>query len=118
MPRFHAAFSLGTVLGAASVRCAGRARRTHVRSPAGVVGRRLVVVRLPPGVLPVDERRTRSTTTAAGGLQAWREPRTLLIGLMVLVLAVTEGAPTTGSRGPVDGTRCEDWAGVPSSASS
>jgi MFS family permease len=98
MPRFHAAFSLGTVAGAAIgslVTLLGVGIAWHV----GVVG--VVVAGL--GILSVqrflpvasaDEDKPRGST-----LRAWTEPRTLVIGVMVLAMALTEGV-------------ANDWLGV------
>ncbi len=90
MPRFHAAFSLGTVVGA----LAGAAAAALDVSLAMqlVITAGLVVTALAAAVrsflpvdAPVEER------TSSGVAQAWREPRTLLIGVMVLAFAFTEG---------------------------
>jgi fucose permease len=92
MPRFHAAWSLGTVagagLGAAAARL-GVPIAVHLAVMAAIVaGGTLVAVR---SFLP-DERAAAERTAKGGGLlAAWREPRTILIGLLVLVMAFTEG---------------------------
>ena len=55
----------------------------------GVVLLAIVVVwRTSPSFLPVAERHEETASSAA---RAWLEPRTLLIGVMVLALAMTEG---------------------------
>ncbi|MET7822908.1 MFS transporter [Micromonospora zamorensis] len=99
MPRFHAAWSLGSVAGAA---LGAGAARFDVSVGAHLVGVAVVVLIgtalaartfLPLGgdhagdpadATPAARRRAQ--------LAAWREPRTLLIGLFVLVAAFTEGA--------------------------
>ncbi len=98
MPRFHASFSLGTVAGAAIgslVTLLGVGIGWHV----GIVG--VLVAGL--GILSVqrflpvasaDADKPRGST-----LRAWTEPRTLVIGLMVLAMALTEGV-------------ANDWLGV------
>ncbi|MBE1491703.1 MFS transporter [Plantactinospora soyae] len=96
MPRFHAAWSLGTVVGA--IAGAGSARvglsvGVHLcLAAAAMLAGTLVAVRsfLPAPTVPPTGA---GSTPARGGgaLAAWREPRTLLIGLLVLVLAFTEG---------------------------
>jgi len=139
MPRFHAAWSIGTVtgaaLGAASSR-AGLPIAAHLTLVAGVVlVGTLIAVRsyLPAGrgpidtsaqlpipavaqaggndpdatpkeagpndILPKQARAAKNGGRAAGGssgrsgaLAAWLEPRTLLIGLLVLTVAFTEGS--------------------------
>jgi MFS family permease len=103
MPRFHAGFSLGTVAGGlvgALVTFAGIGVVWHVGISgvlAGVLG--AVSVRgFLPGAQPAqsrEEQRTRSRHP----LQAWAEPRTLAIGVLVLAMALTEGV-------------ANDWLGV------
>jgi fucose permease len=91
MPRFHAGFSLGTVSGAgvgalaASLDVPVHVQLVGTAVLVGVV--MLVAVRrfLPLGVGSESQRK------ASGALAAWREPRTLLIGLIVLGFAFTEG---------------------------
>jgi len=89
MPRFHAGFSGGTVVGALL-----GALLIELHVPAfvhlvGIVLLAIVVVwRTSPSFLPVAERHEE---TAASAARAWLEPRTLLIGVMVLALAMTEG---------------------------
>ncbi len=95
MSRFHAGFSVGTVAGA----LAG-AVMIALRVPVGV---HLTVVALIAGtVVPLAARSFGPDTEAeahaepAGPvvrspLAAWREPRTLLIGVFVLAFAFTEG---------------------------
>ena len=89
MPRFHAGFSGGTVVGAL-----GGALLIELDVPAvahlvGVVLIAIVLVwRSSPSFLPVVERHDETASSAA---RAWLEPRTLLIGVMVLALAMTEG---------------------------
>jgi len=96
LPRFHAAWSLGTVTGAGIG--AGAARLdvpVGVHLPAlaaGVLVGTLLGVRafLPAPVEadgPADPAARRRALLAT-----WREPRTLLIGLLVLVMAFTEGS--------------------------
>jgi MFS family permease len=89
MPRFHAGFSGGTVVGAllgALLIELGVPALVHL--VAVVVLAIVLVWRSSPSFLPVAERHEESATSAA---RAWLEPRTLLIGVMVLALAMTEG---------------------------
>src|SRR5215211_1139769 len=83
MPRFHAGFSVGTVAGA-------------------LMGAGMVALHVPlavRGFLPDDVEQDKAEDSAEPGrrgprwkaLQAWREPRTLLIGLFVLAFAFAEG---------------------------
>ena len=92
MPRLHAAFSIGTVTGAG---IGAATAATGVPLAAQVIG----VVVLVPVVMTVAVRgflpSIPAPTAAEGGsgaLAAWREPRTLLIGLLVLGFAFTEGS--------------------------
>ncbi|MFG3684639.1 MFS transporter [Micromonospora sp. NPDC047740] len=96
MPRFHAAWSLGSVAGAGIG--AGAAR---LGVPVGVHLPALAVVVLVGALLgaraflpaPVEAEGTADPAARRRALLAtWREPRTLLIGLLVLVMAFTEGS--------------------------
>lgn len=118
MPRFHAAWSLGTVVGAlagAGVTRIGLSVALHLLGAAaiGLAGTLVAVRRFLPdapsgavgpsaaGETPDDRpdpardagdaRNGRGRPRGGGVLAAWREPRTLLIGALVLVLAFTEG---------------------------
>ena len=106
MPRFHAGFSLGTVagaLGGAAMVALGVSVTAHLAIAGLIVG----------VAVPVSARRFLADTanladpgtptgaagpgefeapTARGSLLAWRESRTLLIGLFVLAFAFAEGA--------------------------
>lgn len=100
MPRFHAGWSLGSVAGAGLGAAAARldvAVGTHLCAVALVVLTGTVLATRtylpmsahdpdgdPADATPAGRRRAQ--------LAAWREPRTLLIGLFVLVAAFTEGA--------------------------
>lgn len=124
MPRFHAGFSFGTMAGAgvgALAALGGVPVQWHlavavaasllavlwcVRSflPAGAV--RAQAGTAASGRGPGDDAAGEDPATAvhgAGGahsaLAAWKEPRTLLIGLVVLAAALTEGA-------------ANDWVGL------
>ena len=91
MPRFHAGFSVGTVLGAAvsaAAAAAGVPVSVQLYLTAGltaavmtwVVRRFLPYQPLPPGEAhPMNVR------------QAWREPRTILVGLIMLGFGFAEG---------------------------
>lgn len=91
MPRFHAGFSLGTVGGALlGAGCAA----VGIGAPTQFVG---TAVLLTGGVLLAVRAFLPVVTEDADGAQrsgtltAWREPRTLLVGLLVLAFAFTEG---------------------------
>lgn len=101
MSRFHAGFSLGTVagalLGAAMV-------AFDVSVLAHLVGVAVVIAAVVPlsvaGFLAAEPQvEHHEDSEQRHPLQAWTEPRTLLIGLLVLAAAFTEG---TGN----------DWLGV------
>ena len=106
MPRLHAAFSLGTV-GGALVGAAMVALTVAV--PVHLVAVALLAVTIVPrqvrAFLPEEPEDTASQA-AAGSAEpgrtfwtAWREPRTLLVGLVVLTFALAEGVGN-------------DWIGV------
>ena len=94
MPRFHAGFSLGTMLGAAVGALAAHLDAPLLLHlglvlPAGYVllliaSRWFLPVEIEDGA---DEDASRVPVT-----RAWTERRTLLIGLVVLAAALTEGA--------------------------
>ncbi|WP_129669735.1 MFS transporter [Phytoactinopolyspora endophytica] len=95
MPRFHAAFSLGTVMGAGL-----GAGMTWLEVPVpihlGVVGGGVVLVTVlsTRHFLPRQTENEDDETHSRGTIsvwRAWREPRTLLIGLLVLSFALIEG---------------------------
>ncbi len=89
MPRFHAGFSGGTVVGALLGVLAIELSLPAVVHLVAVVVLALVLVwRTSPAFLPVPETHEEHRTSAA---RAWLEPRTLMIGVMVLALAMTEG---------------------------
>lgn len=112
MPAFHAAFSLGTVVGAAvgaAAAALGLAVAVHLGLVAAVVavGPWLAVRRF----LPADAEEESSPT--AGSFRAWREPRTLALGVMVLAMALTEGVANDWlAVALVDGHGVEPWVGA------
>ncbi len=93
MSRFHAGFSLGTVAGALGG--AGMVA-LHVPVTAHLLGvAALVAVVVPWGArdfVPDLEEEHLEALTDRDALDAWREPRTLLIGVFVLTAAFAEGA--------------------------
>ena len=97
MPRFHAGFSLGTVVGAlvgAGAIVLGVPVTAHLVAVAVVVA--VAVPASVRGFLP-DTVEPAAPATAQGGpartsvFRRWREPRTLLIGVFVLAFAFAEG---------------------------
>ncbi len=94
MPRFHAAWSLGSVAGAGTGALAARLDiplAVQLTATAVVIlGVVLAAVPYFTPIAPVAKRGRGANRRRA--LAAWREPRTLLIGLMVLSAALVEGA--------------------------
>jgi predicted MFS family arabinose efflux permease len=93
LPRFHAGWSIGTVAGAGI-------GAIMVALGVPVTAHLLAVTVVVAAVVPVAARRflPGTHTPAPGGrsarrrqLASWTEPRTLLIGLFVLCMALTEG---------------------------
>lgn len=98
MPWFHASWSLGTVVGAglgAAAAFAGLDPVWHL-SAVGIiliVVTQVVVRFLPEQVPQFDEHGVEAPELTFGQRMAiWLEPRTLLIGLIVLGMAFTEGS--------------------------
>jgi MFS family permease len=117
MPRFHAAFSGGTVISALL-----GAGLSWAEVPVGLhlVGATVIIAAVSwrattaflPRRLEADPA-SEDTTGAAGVLWAWREPRTILIGVLVLIAAFTEGTANDWlSVAMVDGYDLPPWAGV------
>ncbi|PFG34089.1 MFS transporter [Sanguibacter antarcticus] len=111
MPRFHASFSFGTMAGAAVGALASRVDLSLLVHMASAAGISLVLVLVAVRFLLPDRDEAATGATAGGALSvdgtaggaslapakhnpfgAWREPRTLLLGLVVLAAALTEGA--------------------------
>jgi MFS family permease len=91
MPRFHAGFSLGTVLGAglsAAAAAAGVPVVAQLLATAALTA--VVMVRTVRRFLPW-ERPPAGARSATSVGQAWREPRTIGIGLVMLGFGFTEG---------------------------
>ena len=91
MPRFHAGFSVGTVAGAlvgAAAAAVGVAVQVQL-ALTGVVSLVAVGVCL-RAFLPVEDAAV-DAPAALRVSQAWREPRTLLVGVLVLCFAFVEG---------------------------
>ena len=90
MPRFHAGFSLGTVAGAGlGAAAAYRGLGVGLQLVGTAVLTVVVAAWALRAFLPAQEHRE-----AAGSVRladAWREPRTLLLGLLVLCAAFAEG---------------------------
>jgi MFS family permease len=98
MPRFHAGFSVGTVagaLGGVAMVALGVSVTAHLAivGLAVAIGVPLAVKRFLGDQSATDGPRSADSDarTARGSLRAWRERRTLLIGVFVLALAFAEG---------------------------
>jgi predicted MFS family arabinose efflux permease len=91
MPRFHAGFSAGTVTGAL---LGAASARVGIDLAYQLIGTALLVVAIAPlatrWFLPVPEEDPHAEPKPSA-LVAWREPRTLLIGCVVLSFALAEG---------------------------
>ncbi len=124
MPRFHAGFSAGTVLAAGLAAGAAAAHlpvQVHIPVAVGLSFAGVVVALrwfLPAG-RHTPEPAADGTAAPAGPsvFAAWLEPRTLLIGLVVLAAALTEGAGNDWlSLAVVDGFHQDDAVGAMSFA--
>ena len=92
MPRFHAAWSVGTVIGAAFGTVAARFGlpvEAHLGLVALAVGFGTTAAAR-NFLLPVPDE-DRPAEPGVTVRRAWREPRTILIGLFVFIMAFTEG---------------------------
>jgi MFS family permease len=95
MPMFHAGFSVGTMLGAgvgALTEQLGVPVGVHLTAMGvAIVAADLYVIRF---LQPAEEPRAAGSNEAAGWrsrLTAWKDPRVLLIGLIILGMGFTEG---------------------------
>ena len=118
MPLFHAAFSLGTVLGAALgsvLELAGVPVAVHFIG-VGLLALAVnaVLVRfLQPAEEPVDASAEQAHSTWRDRLSVWRDPRVLLIGLIVLGMAFAEGSANDWlSLAMVDGHGLDNAGGA------
>jgi len=100
MSRFHAAFSLGTVIGAL---LGTTMIALHVSVTVNLLLIALLMAVAMPlstrGFLPAGSQAHDEPSKKVHPLKAWMEPRTLLIGLFVLTMAFAEGT-------------ANDWIGV------
>ncbi|MCM4083667.1 MFS transporter [Paractinoplanes hotanensis] len=113
MPRFHAGFSLGTVVGAAFSAVAAAAglpiwAQLYITAAlAAAVTAPTVRHFLPYHPLPAGQKPAMSVR------RAWREPRTVLIGLVMLGFGFTEGTANDWlAIGLVDGYGAGDTVGA------
>jgi fucose permease len=110
MPRFHAGFSLGTIVGAGigvAVTAVSAPMLLHL-GLLGVAGL-AVTLRGTRAFLPAGDH---AEADGASGT-AWLEPRTLAVGLMILCFAVAEGSANDWlSLALIDGYEVDHWVGV------
>lgn len=96
MPVFHAFFSFGTMLGAglgALAEAVGVPIAVHLGVIAAVmVGSILVAIRFVPRDTGAEAEHAEESTTWRERLAIWRDPRTLLVGVVVLAAAFAEGS--------------------------
>jgi MFS family permease len=120
MPRFHAGFSLGAVAGAvlgALAAAAGIPAPWHIITAVTVAlaaALWLTGYYLPDGEMTAtDDPGPEGAGGRSRALAAWTEPRTLLIGLMVLAAALTEGSANDWlALAVVDGFTTSDAVGA------
>jgi predicted MFS family arabinose efflux permease len=113
MPRFHAGFSLGTV-GGAGISAAAAAAGVSVSAQllgTAILGAAVMIVtvrRFLPHTATTEEERSNGRVR-----DAWREPRTLLIGVIMLGFGFTEGAANDWlAIGLVDGYQASETVGA------
>ncbi len=115
MPKFHAAFSGGAFVGAmigAGLSAAGVSLSLHL---VGIVVVAVVLVTLVPRAFLPDSAPPEHTEAAPrpSSFGAWKEGRTLLIGVVVLGAALTEGAANDWvAKATVDGLGTSETAGA------
>jgi len=110
MPRFHAAWSIGGISGAA-IGVPMAAASVPMPVHLGLVGGLAVVLSLrgTRSFLPAEEEVAAPSSSGS----AWLEPRTLAIGVMVLAFTVAEGAANDWlSLALIDGYDVAHWVGV------
>ena len=122
MPRYHAGFSLGTVVAAAlSALLAAVHVPIGVHLPVVLALSFVVLLWSIAGFLPRAEEPHRAPVGeggvvhrgARGALAAWTDGRTLLVGLVVLAAALTEGSANDWvSLSVVDGWKTPDALGA------
>jgi fucose permease len=109
MPRFHAAWSGGSILGAilgVPVNALDLPLVVHLGAVGGLSA--AAAWWAATGFLPAHPDHS-----GPSGFSAWREPRTLAIGLMVLAFALTEGVANDWlALALIDGYGAPDWLGV------
>ena len=112
MPRFHAGWSVGSIVGAGvgvAMAAADVPLALHVGG-VGVLALALVVPGVRAFLPPAPEQ---ADPDAAPPGSAWLEPRTLAVGLMVLAFALVEGSANDWlAVALIDGYDARRWVGV------
>lgn len=115
MPRFHAAFSAGTVISAligSAMSRAGVGLTVHFAG-AAVVTVALAWWAIPHFLPHSSEQPAAARAARQRHRSAWLEPRTLLIGLVVFAAAFTEGSANDWlAVAFVEGHGLQKWVGV------
>ncbi|MGA7206959.1 MAG: MFS transporter [Specibacter sp.] len=118
MPQFHAGFSGGALAGAlvgAGLSAANVSMPAHLGAIVVLVGIAMVFIPRfflpdPPGVVAAPGQ---AKTPAPKGRSAWTEKRTLLVGLVVLGAALTEGSANDWiAKASVDGLGTTESGGA------
>lgn len=112
MPRFHAGWSIGSIAGAGIgivMAALGVPMLLHYALVMLVgVGGTIYASR---AFLPVEEHHAAAASPKQ--VSAWREPRTLMLGLLVLCYATVEGTANDWlSLAVIDGHHTAHWVGV------
>lgn len=111
MPRFHAGWSVGSILGAGLgiVMAAGDVPLPGHLGSVAVVALGLAVLSS-GSFLPAGPERP---APSGGAASAWTEPRTLAVGTMVLAFALVEGTANDWlALALIDGYDARHWVGV------
>ncbi|OMH34199.1 MFS transporter [Tersicoccus sp. Bi-70] len=113
LPKLHAGFSGGAFIGAlvgAGMAGAGVALPAHLW---GIVVLAIVAMAVIPRWFLPDTVHEPHQGPAPGRLDAWKEPRTLVLGLIVLGAALTEGAANDWiAKAAVDGLGVDQATGA------
>jgi fucose permease len=110
MPRFHAAWSVGSIVGSGiGILMAWLSVPVLAHDLLIAVLAVVLAIRTAGTFLPVEEQHVSEKPRVS----AWREPRTMLIGLMVLCFATVEGTANDWlSLAVIDGYDQPHWVGV------